>query len=820
MSSSRVGSSSQTPVKSAQVKPALPKLNSSLFEGSKVESTLFQNNQSENAEELKNSQTPNNSPKNSQTPKNGKMIDMNKATFTSDILSDAKGAAVLDISPKGKNNAFAFRTNKEPGAYLLNMGSFHRRTNSDTVATPLASKMPMDVIEETFEQLSAQDSGLSKSVDEKAYRSVIDEHHNLLMDVIRTSPNPKEIKISLPKPCGENGQWELRKEPLTSDQKKDVLKAMYANGMQWNKCVAAYANGTMAQRQLLSDIRAYQLEITSGLRSSIGLSKDQMIACGSVSLASDCDFTCTAKEKQDLHVRLMLDGLREMFGMEPGIVFDTNIYSAHIALQTNFNVNSQKEIASGTSVHQLWVDQNDVQAKVKQAQYYQQIDETPSLKFENSLFYKELAQPRAETQRVLVLEKTGDTRAANQAYETELRNFKKAFVINNVTNYKVEKEVEKITKSSQEALDLLKAQGKADSPEATLLSIKLNTPGAIEMEAKNKLYSNLLVQVEEKKALFDEKSSELSLAVQDMVNEGKISKEDLHTWLSKGCPENDVPSGLNKERALYMSELNRNIQELGVQTMALQSEALHYASEPYYAQATIVGIVGGLQMPVGHMVKILQDPNSGLPPGIQDKLKSLKLNLAPFVKDMLLIEKLTGKNMEKLENFSSEEMKIFQDKLKSAAKETEDKIKQDYPLSALSETYDMTMQENFGDFVKDYGHYVVHSDHPQDMKFIVKSSKYLFRTALSGKKYLEKTDRADTPLGKVMSRLNEEAYAILDVRQESTGNKENDAQIVKDAMVNFLNFATTTMPELKSLMDPKDLNTSTYRVAQRLMTLT
>ena len=653
----------------------------------------------------------------------------------------------------------------------------------------------------------------------KAMRlNIISKTMAMREEVAKMGP-AKNLEINLPEPAGEDGKWAFRKT-LNVEQKTEVLKALAKHDNDWGKLVKAYANGTEAEKQLLADTRTFQIELTNELRVASGMNAKQMMACGSVGLTSDNDFTCLAGEGQDVHVAFMATAFKEIFGKEAGVVFDTNFYSAHIALESGFDITSQEVNEEGKTQKDLWLQQNDVQSKVKQAEHYANSEEghgdNHKTKFEGTRFYEKLALPTAENAKAKVLAETGDKTKAEAAFKKELSNFKYAFNIANNVKIKVNQTIEEIKNEKKEAMKKLASEEKTESLEYKDLESALDDPKSIEMEAKNKIYSSILVRVEEGKMRYDEKSTQIYDEIQKLPPE---KQEKVVAWVNMGCPKKTEESypDIDAETALRISELNYQKQEIGVQTMALQSEGLHYASEPYYAQATIVSVVAAIQMAGGEAVKIITNPLTGLPKDIQNTLIASNLDLAQMTKDFLLMGKISDDSKVIFEKLDTTIQNQVNEKLKSAKAKTMEKLKKDYPVLHLDETSKFSLQENHGDFVKDYAHYMVHGDPASEDKFMLKGSKYLFRTALCGVMNLEQKTKKDDNLLKAFESLRDESKKMLDVRQKSTGDVKKDIQTVRDSATRFLNEVQTLYPDMKDKIDMNKLGESMMNVVEAMM---
>ena len=134
-------------------------------------------------------------------------------------------------------------------------------------------------------------------------------------------------------------------------------------------------------------------------------------------------------------------------------------------------------------------------------------------------------------------------------------------------------------------------------------------------------------------------------------------------------------------------------------------EALVYANEPYYSQATVDGVVGGIQMDKVH---------EGM-----DNPATLKTKL--------------------------------------------DGLSEKFPVLKEPETWGSCMQENFGDFAKDKHHY---EKKPGD--FLFKGSKYLFRMAFSAQVALELKGVSDnSPLKKQVGVLRKVSANLQTIRGNS-----------------------------------------------------
>jgi len=271
-------------------------------------------------------------------------------------------------------------------------------------------------------------------------------------------------------------------------------------------------------------------------------------------------------------------------------------------------------------------------------------------------------------------------------------------------------------------------------------------------------------------------------------------------------------------------ELHKQMQDEGVRTMGLQSEGLHFASEPYYAQATIVGVVAALQTAGNTAASIL---NNALGEDLKASLANAGLDSSKLIKDRMLMGEFSPQDKAKLSSLSSEDQDKLMQVIESSQSQAMDQVKKDYPLFGLHETSKIAMQENHGDFVKDWSHYVTHADPPDTEKFMLKGSKYLFRTSLYAEMHIGMKDdknenmhpAAGSSLHEVFKSLKTESKAMLDVRQKSTGDPAKDMEIVNQSAKRFLDKAAALMPELAPLMAGKDNGTALMDVVERLMTM-
>ena len=681
------------------------------------------------------------------------------------------------------------------------------------------------------------------------YNKTITAQKDQLRQVLKDNLDPEAIEVKLPEPAGKAKDGaaipEFRKGPLTSEQKTEVMKAMLKNDNDWTKMVNSYANakGSDSAKQLLMDVRSFQIEVANELRGTTGASEKDMMSCGSVGLTSDNDYTFGSSSNQSKQVTMMADGFREIFGKESGVVFDTNFYSAHIALEKGFDVSSDTLVKNGGTLKQNWVKESDLQSKIKQAEHYANIephghdehehgDHTGGVKpFEATRFYTNLALPTAEKAKAEELQKTGNIFNAEVAFEKQIKQFKEAFTVAAGIASEVSGQAELIAHDTLDTLDQMSKIEDKTSLEFKQLESKSNDPKAIEMEAKNKIYAKVLEQVETSKLLFDGKSTDISNAISGLPKDQRANATE---WVAQGCPTDKKPEGITEEAGAELKKLTHQKQELGTATMALQSKGLHYASEPYYSQATIVGVVAALQTAGNTAASLLETSLSSAPNLKKDLLKvglDPVKDLSKMIKDFMLMGEFSPAHQEKFNALSPEVQIAVSEKIESAKTGAMDQVKKDYPLFELKETSQIAMQENHGDFVKDWGHYVVHADTPSGDQFMIKGSKYLFRTALYGEMNMDKTENKNTPIHQAFKSLKTESKAMLDVRQATTGDPEKDMKIVRDSAIKFFDKISSEplksqLPELQLLINRDDLvinrddlGKSLMDVVEKMMTM-
>ena len=668
------------------------------------------------------------------------------------------------------------------------------------------------------------------------YNKTITAQKDQLRQVLKNNPAPEAIEVKLPEPAGKAKDGaaipEFRKGPLTSEQKTEVMKAMLKNDNDWTKMVNSYANakGSDSAKQLLMDVRSFQIEVANELRGTTGASEKDMMSCGSVGLTSDNDYTFGSSSNQSKQVTMMADGFREIFGKESGVVFDTNFYSAHIALEKGFDVSSDTLVKNGGTLKQNWVKESDLQSKIKQAEHYANIephghdehehgDHTGGVKpFEATRFYTNLALPTAEKAKAEELQKTGNNDKAEAEFQKQIKQFSTAFNVAAGIASEVSGEAALIAHDTQAQMSKIEDK---TSLEFKQLESKSNDPKAIEMEAKNKIYAKVLEQVETSKLLFDGKSTDISNAISGLPKDQRANATE---WVAQGCPTDKKPEGITEEAGAELKKLTHQKQELGTATMALQSKGLHYASEPYYSQATIVGVVAALQT-AGNAAASLLETSLSSAPALKENLREVGLDpvkdLSKMIKDFMLMGEFSPAHQEKFNALSPEVQIAVSEKIESAKTGAMDQVKKDYPLFELKETSQIAMQENHGDFVKDWGHYVVHADTPSGDQFMIKGSKYLFRTALYGEMNMDKTENKNTPIHQAFKSLKTESKAMLDVRQATTGDPKEDMKIVQDSAIKFFDKIETIqgLEGLHGLIDRGNLGKSLMDVVEKMMTM-
>jgi hypothetical protein len=248
----------------------------------------------------------------------------------------------------------------------------------------------------------------------------------------------------------------------------------------------------------------------------------------------------------------------------------------------------------------------------------------------------------------------------------------------------------------------------------------LKNDSELEMVAMNRLYEAKLTDAQATFNTMGAIEETVQSAISDCVKanpELAKANPELAKELLSAFQKGDFATIAKADAGILLDQLVAShlpYEEAVVASVSAQMEALVYANEPYYSQATVDGVVGGIQMDKVHE-------------GMSDA-------------------------------------KVLKGKLDTLAKK--------FPVLKEPETWGSCMQENFGDFAKDKHHY-----ESKPGNFLFKGSKYLFRMAFSAQVALElKGVSDDSPLKKQVGVLREVSADLQTIRGNSdSGDKKVEA---------------------------------------------
>lgn len=348
---------------------------------------------------------------------------------------------------------------------------------------------------------------------------------------------------------------------LNPEQKINAINALAQADFNWFTALEKYAN---SQPQVVWDIRALEIEITKGLSQAI-------------------NSTYINLSESDM-VEKMNGAIREIFGKESGVLFDTNYYTAHAILQEGFTL-------STPSMQQRWVKSNEMQSLVKVASNYKalygnreafftfckrsSVDDKAALQAWNKMEVRESAIEM-------------HSQAAKEKAEGELKRLQ-----------------QKLTK------ELAPEEGAQIKAKMRSIETKLGDEEQIKLEAMNNLYMSGLEFTEEKnklyvgaQKLFDEKLNEFSSHLGQHQKEQLIKAVADGKWEEARALLYSKPAA-GKERLTpsaaavclqVLQELKRGRDRAASDVVDVQMSTLLFANEPYYSQATVVAVVAGMQM--------------------------------------------------------------------------------------------------------------------------------------------------------------------------------------------------------------------------------
>jgi hypothetical protein len=476
----------------------------------------------------------------------------------------------------------------------------------------------------------------------------------------------------------------VRKTPMTDSERLNTMKALQQSGGNWFSAIEKYSKDPN-DPSMLRNLRALEVEFTHSMSTAI------MASCDNV---AESDF-----------VKLINKGSQDVFGKELGTLFDTNMYTAHSILKSGV-------VITDPTARDQMMDANATKGLMKVAKNI------------IALHHGDLTAGKADFDALmnrscegLSDEKSGSVRSQfSKAFEGAL--VQEMSIKDKMTEIKagIETEIGGLT-------DQLATASPAERPvlAAKLESLKqvLGNDSELEMVAMNRLYETKL---EDAQTTFNA-MGRIETSVQDHIstaigdNPG-LSKSLLTAFqkgdfegIGKMLTDNNIPV---EDAALLLGQLETShlpYQESVVASVSAQMEALVYANEPYYSQATVDGVVGGIQMDKIH--EGMDDPA------------------------------------------------VLKGKL--------DSLSEKFPVLKEPETWGSCMQENFGDFAKDKHHY-----ESKPGNFLFKGSKYLFRMAFSAQVALElKGVPDDSPLKKQVGVLRAVSSDLQVIRGNSdAGDKK------------------------------------------------
>lgn len=364
------------------------------------------------------------------------------------------------------------------------------------------------------------------------YDAVIDRGKDLLKDVDK---NYQVVEMDGPKGLRE----------LTPDMKKNAINALSQANYNWFKAIELYAE---KQPQVLWDIRSLEKSITKDLCSSIEDTWKNL---------SEVDMVKKANE-----------GIRSIFGKEAGVLFDTNYYTAGAILKEGFNI-------SNSSQMKRWDNANDIQAMVKVASNYK-ANFGDRQKFDDYCSKSGISEKvrDAAWSKMEVREKMIETQAAlvEKKAKKEIGDLKD--------------QISKMPEGDSKKI----LENKLNS-----LQSKLDDHSAIELEAMNGLYVAGLSATQEKIVALDTSRHRFETKINEAIKSLKPSDPAAFQKLAN-LGKFDEIENLPKMWAKQLKMMKADLDRAGNDVIDCQTNSLLFANEPYYSQATVVAVVGGLQM--------------------------------------------------------------------------------------------------------------------------------------------------------------------------------------------------------------------------------
>lgn len=491
---------------------------------------------------------------------------------------------------------------------------------------------------------------------------------------------------------------------MPEETKINVLRALQKADWNWFKAIEMYKTDNP---QMLWDIRQFEKELTRELQTAIGK-----------------DF---ANISQSDMVAILNENVRTIFGKEAGLLFDTNYYTAHVALEAGLTIALPEQ-------REQWLDTNRVMARTKVAQHY-------------------LATYGPDKGKELFMATAPSSKTEEALYETAWQN---ALERHDHIHHRAK---ESYRQARRELLSLAeKERTPRVQQRINLLCSKLgindpknftrHTPiprferlshyakEALEMEAMNLLYSEALVPAQEKfeiyeaakrqldqcdkeiRTLFNQASDKdsgfnvleagkvLTLYLRSGAEEYKAQLENILSRAYLAAGQEDISAAKVEELSQFIIHSDRAANE----AITAQSHALFYANEPYYSHSSIIAIAADQQ------------------------------------------------NLAKLDGNTQKE-RVF-------------------PLLKAPQVYAESCVENYGDFVKDFRHYT--QDLHDAQKFFYRGAKYLFRIVWTAEKYLEKLPedkkQEKQALRDKIADLDVLAKGLYELRKSTGGDAERKSK--------------------------------------------
>ncbi|RAP32495.1 hypothetical protein DID76_00180 [Candidatus Marinamargulisbacteria bacterium SCGC AG-414-C22] len=245
---------------------------------------------------------------------------------------------------------------------------------------------------------------------------------------------------------------------LTNNLRQNAMSLLKSNGHNWFKTLDTlnqHAKNNPKDKnfcaQLKYDIRQLQTDLMAEMDKAI-----------------DGDYDAINETEM---VRVKNEMCGEIFdGREAGTVFDTNLYTGHMALAKGLNFNNRK-------TKERWLDQNQENSMIKRAQQYDTVSDTPKASWDEYV----------EKQ----LEGLPDDKQAKLQ-----KQYNRAWSRKETRTNNIKKEIATIMKTRSKAADIDQKYFNQE----------------VELSAMNRLYEKNLEKVEEKMKDLDIKSKTLDIA--------------------------------------------------------------------------------------------------------------------------------------------------------------------------------------------------------------------------------------------------------------------------------------------------------------------